>query len=80
MPPPPGGCSNQTHSTAVTQVVSGARAPVLVPFKIDGNKLIVECAKGTEQEPVLVNGDASTCFLYSSESRLPAPPLAVTCA
>ena len=80
VPPPPGGCNNQTLSTAVTQLVSGSKTPKMVPFKIDGNKLIVECTKGTEQEPVLVNGDQSTCFLYSSESELPAPPLAVTCA
>ncbi len=80
MPAPPGGCSNQTHSTAVTQVVSGSKQPKLVPFQIVGNKVIVACTKGAEQEPVLVNGDLSTCFLYSTESGLPAPPLAVTCA
>lgn len=80
VPAPPGGCSNQTHSTAVTQVVSGSKQPKLVPFQIVGNKVIVACTKGAEQEPVLVNGDLSTCFLYSTESGLPAPPLAVTCA
>lgn len=80
VPPPPGGCSNQTHSTAITQVIPGSTQPKVVPFKIVDNKVIVDCTKGTEQEPVLVNGDSSTCFLYSSESGLPAPPLAVTCA
>ena len=54
--------------------------PMQVPFIIVGNTLVVECAKGTEQEPVLVNGDASDCFVYSNHSHLPAPPLAVTCA
>ena len=80
VPPPPEGCANQTYSTAVTQVVAGAKAPVKVPFKIVGDELVVECAKGTVEEPVLINGDASDCFLYGSESGLPAPPLAVTCA
>ena len=78
--PPTKGCGNQTMSTAVTQVVAGRRArAAMVPFKIDGAKVVVSCKPGTEQEPVLINGDASNCFLYSSQSGLPAPPLAVTC-
>jgi hypothetical protein len=59
VPPPPSGCANQTFSSAVTQIsVKGTAAPV--PFKIAGDTLVVECAKGTEQQPVLINGDAST--------------------
>ena len=78
VPPPAGGCDNQTMSSAVTQVGAGGRA-AMVPFAIDGAKVVVRCKPGTEQEPVLINGDASNCFLYSSQSGLPAPPLAVTC-
>ena len=82
VPPPPEGCTNQTHSSAVTQIQGSDKTykATSVPFQIQGNKLVVQCSKGTEEEPVLINGDASKCFLYSSSSNLPAPPLAVTCA
>ena len=42
VPPPPGGCGNQTLSTAVMQVAGGSRATP-VPFKILGNTLEVQC-------------------------------------
>ena len=63
----------------MTQVNAAGKA-VAVPFTIHGRVLTVTCTPGTEKEPVLVNGDASTCFLYSGESGLPAPPLAIPCS
>ena len=42
VPPPAGGCDNQTMSSAVTQVGAGGRAS-MVPFAIDGAKVVVRC-------------------------------------
>ena len=68
--PPAGG-------GVVAQV--GTHGLVAVPFTIKGDTLTVSCAPGTAQHPVLINGDASSCFLYSSETGLPAPPLSIPC-
>jgi sialate O-acetylesterase len=87
VPSPAAGCSNQTMSSAVTQIQMATRgggssvpAARAVPFVIQGNTLVVDCTPGDEKTPVLINGDASTCFLYSSASGLPAPPLSLACA
>lgn len=74
VPPPPNGCGNQTLSSAVTQ------AGVEIPFSIQDDTVVVSCKPGGETSPVLINGDASTCFLYSKDSGLPAPPLALPCS
>ena len=76
VPPPSGGCSSQTSSSAVMQVGS-AEPP---SFTIAGNTVVVKCKPGGPTTPVLINGDAATCFLYSKDSGLPAPPLALPCA
>ena len=75
VPAPSSGCSSQTSSPAVTQVGSAPPA-----FRIAGDTVVVKCKPGGPSSPVLINGDASTCFLYSRDSGLPAPPLALPCA
>ena len=79
MPPPQGGCTGGGHGNVVAQV-SAAGGVEPAPFTLDGDTLTVTCAPGTEQQPVLVNGDDSTCFLYSKDSGLPAPPLSLPCS
>ena len=85
VPHPAGGCDNQTMSPAVTQIAESENktgGPIALPvsFEIQGDKLVVDCTPGNASTPVLINGDASTCFLYSSKSGLPAPPLSLACA
>lgn len=78
VPPPAGGCSSTGLSPAVAQVNGASATPV--PFTITGNTVAVKCKTGGgDKAPVLINGDAATCFLYSSVSGLPAPPLALPC-
>jgi hypothetical protein len=74
VPAPPAGCGNQTLSSAVMQ--AGAQ----IPFEVQGDTLVVSCKPGGETNPVLINGDVATCFLYSKDSGLPAPPLALPCS
>ena len=80
VPPPQQGCLNQTWSPAVTQRGQINGLPTLLQFKLEGNTVVVRCNSALGPlAPVLINGDASTCFLYGRESGLPAPPLSLTC-
>jgi len=78
VPPPPEGCTNQTWGPAVTQVVRGVATPI--PFRLEGDSIVARCTPGGVTAPVLINGDAATCFVYSSSSGLPAPPLSLPCS
>ena len=78
-PPAPPAPPSLGPSGGVVMQFNGSSF-VSIPFKIVGNLLVVKCTKGTEQEPVLINGDAATCFLYSKDSGLPAPPLSLPCS
>ena len=65
-------------STAVMQVNAKGVAEV-VPFTLSGNQLIVTCAGSAANQPVVINADCATCFLYGP-NQLPAPPLSITCS
>ena len=45
-----------------------------------GDTVTVSCTPGGDASPVLINGDAASCFLYSQKTGLPAPPLSLACA
>lgn len=89
---PAGGCGvgPGNLSSAVMQVNAGGVA-VPVPFRIDGDVLVVECMatevyrdtdapRGTNAtaQPVVINADGALCFLYGP-AGLPAPPLSIPC-
>jgi len=69
----PGVCT-----TPVEQRSGQARAAV--PFRLSGNKVIVTCTPSAPNATILVNSDTADCFLYSADTGLPAPPVAVECA
>ena len=78
VPPPHGGCGNQTRSSAVLQVGPAGKS-IEVPFEINGADIVIKCTPGTEKQPVLINSDEGDCYLYGTASGLPAPPLSMTC-
>ena len=82
VPPPAQGCASGeygwAYSPAVTQIVEHRH--VQVPFVISGDTVTVTCTPGTATTPVIINGDPATCFLYSGQSGLPAPPLSISCS
>ena len=69
----PGVCT----SPFLVEVAGGQRTPA--NYTINGNKVTVQCAGGNTSM-VLVNADSADCFLYSAESKLPAPPISVQCS
>jgi sialate O-acetylesterase len=65
-------------STAVMQVNAKGVAEV-VPFTMSGNQIIITCLGSVASQPVVINADCATCFVYGP-NQLPAPPLSITCS
>ena len=68
------------HDRLLVIPASNGTALVPVPYKIlSGGKIMVhpQLALTTNKATIRLNADASTCFLYGSESKLPAPPVEI---
>ena len=65
------------HDILLVIPASNGTALVPVPYQIlSGGKILVHPqALTTNKATIRLNADASTCFLYGSESKLPAPPV-----
>jgi len=55
---------------------AGAPEPLPLPYALQGNEMTVQL--GGRRGELLLNSDASVCFLYSAETNLPAPPITLT--
>ena len=68
-------CSSTEANTAVIQMVGHVAVPL--NFIISGDSLAISC--NNTVGVVKVNSDYATCFLYGTQSGLPAPPVEFNC-
>ena len=71
--------ASPTNNTAIMQFVEphSATGMVAINFSIVGSEVTIQCDPAGG--PVKINSDASSCFLYSAASSLPATPIEVNC-
>ena len=76
-------CEAAGGRSGAVSALNASGAAVPVPFAVlGGGRVVVHpqlvAGGGSGARTISVNADSARCFLYSSESGLPAPPVSVT--